>query len=583
MKGIIPKHLGVIKALELLLAVTMRLSISVSSFAFAAFLWSAATNASASAQNVDAVDTTSSTFLRRAHNEYGAAAAADYDAAPLSVDDVTSHHRGLASGSGSKRSKSTSTSDVTASLAFAMTNAAGGNAIVVYNRDVQTGQLAYSGDTVGTGGLGGILPVLTNVTGANDPLASQDSLVVTGNCLLAANPGSSTVSSFRIEADNGALGLAGNAPISVVPSGGTFPVSIAVEDGPSSSSFGQRSTGRSGDSSRASSSSKSKSDTTKNVNFVYVGNAGGPAPADTTNPSSAPNMNGGNIAGFTLDRMCNLEPIAGSEISLGQKVYFPAGRINPDYELRQEGNGILPFFASSLAQISFTPDGKEVLAVLKSPDNDSVGSGVIIRFKINGGGTLTEFSRVNSNDAAGGTSTTPFSFTFDEEGNLLNLEAFGDSGVAFTPNAGRVRSYALEDNGDLTPLSFANTGFTDTCWVQYNPVNSCAYTTNNGGQSTSAIAVGNDGVLTLDEGVLDSLNENDFPIDLRFSSDYHFLYVLESGYTGPGNDGQPTITVYEVAGSNCWLRERQAITDGLPRIATTVNGVVGLAVYDFCG
>ena len=563
---------------------TMRLFLSASSFAFAAFLWSAAaTNASASAQNVDAVDTSSSTFLRRAHNEYGAAAAADYDSAPLSVDDITSHRRGLASGSGSKRSKSSSTSDVAASLAFAMTNAAGGNAIVVYNRDVQTGKLAYSGDTVGTGGLGGILPVLTGVTGANDPLASQDSLVVTGNCLLAANPGSSTVSSFRIEADNGALGLAGNVPISVVPSGGTFPVSIAVEDGPSSSSFGQRSTGRSGDSSRASSSSKSKSDTTKNVNFVYVGNAGGPAPADTTNPSSAPNMNGGNIAGFTLDRMCNLEPIAGSEISLGQKVYFPAGRINPDYELRQEGNSILPFFASSLAQISFTPDGKEVLAVLKSPDNDSVGSGVIIRFKINGDGTLTEFSRVNSNDAAGGTSTTPFSFTFDEEGNLLNLEAFGDSGVAFTPNAGRVRSYALEDNGDLTPLSFANTGFTDTCWVQYNPVNSCAYTTNNGGQSTSAIAVGNDGVLTLDEGVLDSSNENDFPIDLRFSSDYRFLYVLESGYTGPGNDGQPTITVYEVAGSNCWLRERQAITDGLPRIATTVNGVVGLAVYDFYG
>ena len=61
-----------------------------------------------------------STFLRRAHNERGAAAAADHDSVPLSADDVASHRRGLASGSGSKRSKSTSTSDVTASLAFAM-------------------------------------------------------------------------------------------------------------------------------------------------------------------------------------------------------------------------------------------------------------------------------------------------------------------------------------------------------------------------------------------------------------------------------------------------------------------------------
>ena len=270
----------------------MRLSLPSSSFVVAASLWSAATNASALAQNVDAVDT-SSNFLRHKHKDD--AAAADYESAPLSVDDVAPHRRGLASGSGSKRSKSTSSQDVTASLAFTMTNDDTANEIVVYSRDVQTGILSLQ-TTKSTGGKGGILPsvAVDPTRGPDDPLASQDSLVVSGECLLAVNAGSDTVSSFRIEENAGILSL--SDVVSIVPSGGIFPVTIAAPKASSVPYSGHSS----GSGSSGSKSSKSKSGT-NHGDFVYVGHAGGPAPVDIVNNSSDPNVNGGSVVGFALD------------------------------------------------------------------------------------------------------------------------------------------------------------------------------------------------------------------------------------------------------------------------------------------
>ena len=571
----------------------MRLSLPSSSFAFAASLWSAATHASASAQNVDAVDIdTSSNFLRRPHN----AVAADYESAALSVDDGASNLRDLASGSGSKRSKSTSSQDVTASLAFTMTNDDNANEIVVYSRDAQTGLLNQT-TTKSTGGKGGILPSVANdpTRGPDDPLASQDSLVVSGKCLLAVNAGSDTVSSFLIEENAGVLRLSNVT--SIVPSGGIFPVTIAAPKA-SSVPYSGHSSGS------GSKGSKSKSGT-NHGNFVYVGHAGGPAPDDIVNNSSNPNVNGGSVVGFALDDYtCALERIDKSFITLGQGVYFPTRVTNYQLELLPPSNNtvlpffanntVLPFFAASLAQISFTPDGKEVIAVLKAAENDQVSPGVIIRFEVNSDGTLTELSRVNSSVAAGGNSSTPFSFAFDDYGNMLLTEAFGGADVPpVTPNgddAGRVRSYRLEDNGDLTPLDFVDTGKSTTCWIRYNPTNGCAYTTDNAADATSAIGVGKNGELTLEEGVQEAptnLNNIDTPLDLEISSDGRWVYVLASGFdtlnTTNNTGGQPSIVVYEAAKSDCWLRKRQEIKDGLPTIVETVNGVVGLAIYDYIG
>jgi 6-phosphogluconolactonase len=96
---------------------------------------------------------------------------------------------------------------------YTMTNDAGGNDIVIFDRD-NKGALTLVGavPTGGTGSGGGI-----------DPLASQGSLVLTDNkrWLLAVNAGSHDISVFRVSRDGLEL-------TDKVDSGGVFPTSLAV-------------------------------------------------------------------------------------------------------------------------------------------------------------------------------------------------------------------------------------------------------------------------------------------------------------------------------------------------------------------
>jgi 6-phosphogluconolactonase (cycloisomerase 2 family) len=99
---------------------------------------------------------------------------------------------------------------------FVQTNQPDGNQIIVYDRH-RDGTIAYRA-TYDTGGNGAV------AEGApSDPLASQGSLVTAdhGRVLLAVNAGSDTVSVFGIRGDRLKLRQ-------VVPSGGSFPASIAV-------------------------------------------------------------------------------------------------------------------------------------------------------------------------------------------------------------------------------------------------------------------------------------------------------------------------------------------------------------------
>ena len=100
-------------------------------------------------------------------------------------------------------------------LVFVQTNELSGNAIAVYRRG-HDGHLARVG-TYGTGGLGGAaLP-----GNESDHLATQSSLVLDHNVLIAVNAGSNTVSAFRVHGDRLELE-------SVVSSGGQFPASVGV-------------------------------------------------------------------------------------------------------------------------------------------------------------------------------------------------------------------------------------------------------------------------------------------------------------------------------------------------------------------
>jgi 6-phosphogluconolactonase (cycloisomerase 2 family) len=102
---------------------------------------------------------------------------------------------------------------------FVQTDAPTGNQIDVFNRGAD-GQLNLAG-TYSTGGNGG-----AESGAVVDSLASQNSLVYDAatNALYAVNAGSDTISVFGVFGDRLAL-------LEVLPSGGQFPVSIAVQGG----------------------------------------------------------------------------------------------------------------------------------------------------------------------------------------------------------------------------------------------------------------------------------------------------------------------------------------------------------------
>ncbi|CAB9511230.1 3-carboxymuconate cyclase [Seminavis robusta] len=137
---------------------------------------------------------------------------------------------------------------------FTMTNAKTMNEVLMFSRDDQNGTIHFI-RSFPTGGKGGAAQ-----EGPNDPLASQDSLIVTTNdeCILAVNAGSDSVTSFAVKPNE--LVAAG-----VYNTSGAFPLSVA-----------------------------------ENADLVYVLNAGGD----------------GSITGFIKDHSCTLTPVAGSTVSL---------------------------------------------------------------------------------------------------------------------------------------------------------------------------------------------------------------------------------------------------------------------------
>jgi 6-phosphogluconolactonase (cycloisomerase 2 family) len=154
---------------------------------------------------------------------------------------------------------SPASADSSSGAVFVQLNSAAGNAIAAYSR-AGDGTLTSAG-SYATGGLGG-----TEASAPVDALASQSGLVLDRDerTLVAVNAGSDSLTSFRTRG-------AALRRVSLVPSGGQFPSSVAVRDG-----------------------------------LVYVLNAGGD----------------GTISGFRLDDG-RLAPLSNSTRSLG------LGNLNP--------------------------------------------------------------------------------------------------------------------------------------------------------------------------------------------------------------------------------------------------------------
>jgi len=136
----------------------------------------------------------------------------------------------------------------------------------------------------------------------------------------------------------------------------------------------------------------------------------------------------GNIQGYNLKQYnCRLSPI-GNAIVLNQTVP-PSNTTIP------------PVLTSTPAQIDFTPDGNALVITIKQNDGGDPNL-------VNQTGSLNVYD-VNQTDGSAGNlvqtpllrdeqGTIPFSFTFDDDGNLLLLEVFGNNDMLI--NGGQLTS-----------------------------------------------------------------------------------------------------------------------------------------------
>jgi len=318
---------------------------------------------------------------------------------------------------------------------FVLNDNPAGNQVVAYDAD-STGALHQAG-VYSTGGLGGILN-----GSVVDHTASQGALAYdpSHDLLLASNPGSSTVSVFRVNGDRLAL-------TQQIGSGGTFPVSIAARDG-----------------------------------VIYVLNA----------------LDGGSIQGFRANGQ-HLFALAGShrDLGLGTTAASPftatPGQVafSPDgsqllVTTKGSGNAIDVFGVDGGGVVSASPivntdTGAVPFAVAFDPTGNlavaEAGTNSIATFSLSADGTLGFLNRAATGQAATCWVTATGSFLYVSNagsgsvtgfaaGSLANLgntaAAAGTVDSAATPDgaflyvqtgaAGAVYGYSVGSNGALTPV-----------------------------------------------------------------------------------------------------------------------------------
>jgi 6-phosphogluconolactonase (cycloisomerase 2 family) len=161
--------------------------------------------------------------------------------------------------------------------------------------------------------------------------------------------------------------------------------------------------------------------------------------------------------------------------------------------------------SAAVAQISFTPDGKHLVATEK-------GTGKLDTYEIGSGGVATG---PQPQTAAGGSTATPYGFAFS--GNTLLV----------TEAAGAVSSYAVSSTGALTAATTsASTHQAAPCWMA--TAGNWGWAINAGSDTITGYTVAADGTISLiaSSGIAASTAEK--PLDAATSADGKFLYVLDS-------------------------------------------------------
>jgi 6-phosphogluconolactonase (cycloisomerase 2 family) len=154
------------------------------------------------------------------------------------------------------------------------------------------------------------------------------------------------------------------------------------------------------------------------------------------------------------------------------------------------------------AQVSFTPDGDEILVTEK-------GTQLIDTFRVGALGYTTGPIPHPSNGV------TPFGFSITNRGYAIVAEA----------GSGSVSSYEIEDYRHLTSMSAAiRLTQTAPCWLVTTGDGRFAYTANAGSGTISSLRIGADGTTRLVNATAAVLSA---PFDLALTKNSKFLYVRE--------------------------------------------------------
>ncbi|MEO6435542.1 MAG: hypothetical protein ABIP55_07240 [Tepidisphaeraceae bacterium] len=402
-----------------------------------------------------------------------------------------------------------------------MTNKFGGNTIAAFGRN-SDGTLTPINEFA-TGGNGGAFDDGNGL----DPLISQNSLVaVDDRFILAVNPGSDSVTSFRINSDFSLT------QTSVAPTGGVGPISVAYRDG-----------------------------------LVYVANA------DTDGTFTDPTDQVGNVTGLTLNTSTGqLTPIAGSTRQLANRpsdVRFApngghlvvasvnAGSANLAIGSTDE---LVVYGVEAGGNLSLAPQGAATSTLPGNAEGRNLPTSIGFEIVERGGNQYV-------------VATEAREFTHDGGGPML-------------PNfqTGSVSTWLLEGDGSLSPIAqdvltgpSVDDGPTSACWITFSPDGSTFFVASASGAAISSFSLNEDGTIDLINGLAavgapaepaapNPLANADGFIDLTTSSDGQYLYQL-LGVQG-------SIEVFELGFDNS-LTSLQRTSGLLPE--TNIQGIVSVS------
>jgi len=166
---------------------------------------------------------------------------------------------------------------------------------------------------------------------------------------------------------------------------------------------------------------------------------------------------------------------------------------------------------SDPAQIGFTPDGSALVVTER-------GTNAIALYPVDDAG------RLDQPQVQPSSGPTPYGFAFTRGGTLVVTEAFGAQKGAAAASSYRV-------NGDaVTPKTASSgNGRSEICWAVATADGRYVFTTNFADGAVSRYAVGQDGVLTLEDAAAGTAIEGQPGLrDEDLSSDGRFLYAIDA-------------------------------------------------------